>query len=364
MAGIYIHVPFCRSKCAYCDFYSLARPDLAAGYLAALGAEFRARRHELADLPVTTLYLGGGTPSMLDSEAIAAIAAMTGAQGMAEATIEVNPDDVTTDNAAAWRRVGFNRVSMGVQSLDDAMLRYMRRRHTAAEALAALATLRSAGFDNISADLIYGLPGQTADSFADSLSRLLDAGIEHLSAYILSYEPGTLMSRRLERGECAEADDDLIAEMYGTLCTIAAQRGFEHYEISNFALPGRRAMHNSAYWDRTPYLGLGPGAHSLDANGQRRFQRADIRAYIAGPLATLTDDPETPDEVLDDLIMVSLRRAEGLDLSLLNAADADALLLRAAPHLADGRLVRRGSMLAIPETQWLMADCVIRDLMV
>lgn len=363
MAGIYVHVPFCRCKCAYCDFYSLARPDKSGDYAAALRSEYAQRRHELADLPVETVYFGGGTPSMLPPDMLTALAAMTITADTVEATIEVNPEDVTAANARAWRRAGFNRVSMGVQSLDDDALHYLRRRHSAADALAALATLRRAGFDNISADLIYGLPAQSPAAFADSLRSLLDAGIEHLSAYILSYEPGTLMDLRRKRGECAEADDDTIAQMYADLCRTAADAAMEHYEISNFALPGRRSRHNSAYWTGTPYLGLGPGAHSLGADGRRRYQEPDLRAYIASPADTLTDDPETADEMLDDIIMVSLRRAEGLDLTILAPADAAALESRALPRLADGSLCRAGSRLFIPENKWLLADSVIRDLM-
>lgn len=363
MAGVYVHVPFCHCKCAYCDFYSLARPDFIGGYSDALRREYAMRRHELGELPVTTVYLGGGTPSMLDNGIVADIASMIITADTEEATIEANPEDVTLEKAAAWRRAGFNRVSMGVQTLDDSALRFLRRRHTAAEALKAIDTLRHAGFGNISADLIYGLPGQSAPAFADSLRRLLDTGVEHLSAYILSYEPGTLMYRRLERGECREVDDDTVAEMYALLCRTAADRGYEHYEISNFALPGRHSRHNSAYWTRTPYLGLGPGAHSLDAAGLRRFQAPDIRAYIASPAATLNEEPETAAEVANDTIMVSLRRVEGLRLNDLYADAAARVLRQAQQHIADGRLARRDGALYIPESQWLMADYIIRDLM-
>ncbi len=363
MAGIYVHVPFCHCKCAYCDFYSLARPDFMAGYADAVRREYEIRYHELGGEAVETVYLGGGTPSMLPSDIAAGFADMLITPDTTEATIEVNPEDVTPQKALAWRRAGFNRVSMGVQTLDNDILRYIRRRHSAEQALLAMETLRHAGFDNISADLIYGLPGQSPQNFSDSLNILFDKGIEHLSAYILSYEEGTLMHRRLERGECVEADDETVARMYSGLCRMAARAGFEHYEISNFALPGHRSRHNSAYWNHTPYLGLGPGAHSLDARGHRRYQTPDIRAYMASPAQNLTEEPETATEAANDTIMVSLRRAEGLRLSDLPAAAASHVLRHAAPHIADGHLSERDGYIFIPEVQWLMADYIIRDLM-
>ena len=252
MAGIYVHVPFCRAKCAYCDFYSVARPEMAEAYVDAVIREFRLRRGELGDGAVRTLYFGGGTPSLLSPDQFALLSSYFDKDGIEEFTIEVNPDDVTPEKIDAWLQSGVNRISIGVQSLDDDELRSVGRRHNARQALDAIALIRSKGIDNISGDLIYGLPGQTLDSFRRSLEGLINAGITHLSAYSLSYEEGTLLWRRLQEGKVTPADEELTLAMYAALCEQARLARFEHYEISNFALPGYRSRHNSSYWRNVP----------------------------------------------------------------------------------------------------------------
>lgn len=363
-AGIYVHVPFCRTKCAYCDFYSLARPELADGYLQAVEREFEQRRSELADAEIKTLYFGGGTPSQLPLPIFERLARLLLTADVEEFTAEANPDDITPELSQRWRDVGVNRISLGIQSLNDEELRSVGRRHTAQGALKAIAELHSCGFDDISGDLIYGLPGQTVDTFRDSLRRLIDSGITHLSAYCLSYEPGTLLWRRREQGLVSEASEDTIAEMYEILCNEARQAGFEHYEISNFALPGRRARHNSSYWQGVPYLGLGPGAHSLGADLCRRHVEPDLRAYISDPAALLVEDEETADDRTNDLIMISLRRIEGLPLSSLNSCDRTMVMSSARPWIKSGDLLLKDDSLVIPESSWLLSDAIIRDLFV
>ncbi len=362
MAGIYVHVPFCHSKCAYCDFYSVARPEMAEAYVDAVIHEFRLRRRELGDGAVRTLYFGGGTPSILEADLFSRLAGELRRAEVEEFTIEVNPEDVVPAKVDAWLRAGVNRVSMGIQSLEDTELRAINRRHSAARALEAVELLKEKSIANISLDLIYGLPGQTADSFRRSLEGCISAGATHISAYILSYEPGTLLTRRLERGDIAQAPEELIKEMYGILCTETATAGFRHYEISNFARPGFESRHNSSYWDLTPYLGLGPAAHSLGADGIRRFHEPDIRAYLAAPESVVAER-ETEEERLDDLIMISLRRAAGLDLEMIPSARLDTLLKAAAPFLESGELIRDGRFLRVPERHWLTTDAIVRDLM-
>lgn len=367
MAGVYVHVPFCHGKCAYCDFYSLPRrgatlpPELQHRFAQSLGSEYLVRRGELGGQPVRTLYFGGGTPSVLKPEILAEAVRSIPKDSLVELTLEVNPEDVTPSNASAWREIGVNRISMGVQSLVDAELKAVGRRHTAAQALAAVECLQAAGFGNISLDLIYGLPGQTAESFRRSVEGVIATGATHLSAYLLSYEPGTALTRRLERGLLQEADDATVTAMYQELCRLASEGGFEHYEISNFAKPGFRSRHNSSYWDLTPYLGLGPGAHSLGADGTRRFHLPDLDAYLADPEAVETDEE---DEIsrFNDLLIISLRRSEGLELRKVPPQLQEQLLRGARPYLERGELTLRQGTLKVPEEHWLITDAILKDL--
>lgn len=364
MAGIYVHVPYCHAKCAYCDFYSLANVRTISSYAAAVSSEWQARRHELGAESVRTIYFGGGTPSILPDTDFAAIAALFPKADVEEFTIEVNPEDVSAERVAHWRHSGVNRVSMGVQSLADSELQAVGRRHTAADTLAAIDILKQGGIDNISADLIYGLPGQTLDSWQHSVDTLLYTGITHLSAYCLSYEEGTRLYKQRRRGDITEASDELIEQMYGYLCLAATAAGFEHYEISNFALPGYASRHNSAYWNLTSYLGLGPGAHSLDAAGVRRIVPPSIKDYLADPAGAAIIDSETAPERVNDLIFISLRTARGLDLDLLAEPHRSAVEHAATPFISRGLLLKKGSVIVIPEHHYLIADSIIRELLV
>lgn len=349
MAGLYVHIPFCRAKCAYCDFYSgPLRLFEAEGYVRALQTELAARRAEVGEFQ--TVYVGGGTPSAMPPELLAPLLAL--APG--ERTVEVNPEDVTPEFSRRLRAAGANRVSMGVQSLDDAELRAVGRRHTAATALSAFRNLREAGFDNISLDLIYGLPGQSVASWRRSLRGVLDLEPEHLSAYLLSYEEGTRITAALKKGEVEEASEETAEGMYAILCEETRAAGFAHYEISNFARPGLEARHNSAYWDLTPYLGLGPGAHSFDGR-VRRYNPSNLKAYLADPAGAATVDPETDDNRFNDLLITALRTARGIDPAVFTPAErAEAhTLLTPAP----------GGRLRIPESAWLRANSLLLPLL-
>lgn len=362
---IYVHVPFCHSKCFYCDFYST--PDLRRmeALTERVVEEYRLRRDELGAAPAPTLYFGGGTPSILPESDFARLAGALFRPGWTEEfTIEVNPEDVTPLKAAFWRSQGVNRVSMGVQSFVDEELKAVNRRHSAKDAINAYRTLRAAGIENISCDLIYGLPGQTVGSFRYSVQTILTLYPEHISAYCLSYEPGTVLSRRLEEERIQAASDELIEGMFGILCRMLADAGYEHYEISNFARPGYRSRHNSAYWTGTPYLGLGPGAHSLDSKGIRRYNPSDIRAYVSSesfPVAIVDMEDET--DRLNDCLITALRTADGLDLLTLEPAAREILMKSAAPFLSRGKLTLQGSTLRIPESAWLTSDAILRDLL-
>lgn len=369
--SIYIHFPFCRSKCAYCDFYSAARgyADMPR-YVEALGRELAMRRHELAASP-QTVYLGGGTPSMAGCDLIdrlfEVIAPCCDPASLAEATIEANPEDITPETLARYRHAGINRVSIGIQSFDAGLLAAVSRRHSPADAEKALNLLAGDGW-NYSADLIYGLPGQTPAMWTHDLRRLLSWRPPHFSAYLLSYEENTPLYHSRQLGKVREATDGEATQMYDILCDEAARAGYRHYEISNFALPGFEAIHNSAYWDGTPYLGLGAGAHSLGADGLRRFNPPDLGAYIEAiehnRLFCQTDYEDDANRA-NDTIITALRTADGLDSRLIPQQFRAEFDSSAATFVADGRLCRTTSgSLRIPEKHWLKADAIIRDLIV
>lgn len=364
MAGIYVHIPFCHSKCAYCDFFSVANPNKMTSFAEALKKEWNARRQELGDEEIKTIYFGGGTPSILSPETFYSLASLFPKQNVEEFTIEVNPEDVSPENVYAWRMAGTNRISMGVQSLIDAELVAVGRRHSASDAVEAIKCLKNNGINNISCDLIYGLPGQTLDSWTYSLNRLLELDIQHLSAYCLSYEPGTRLYMKRERGEITETDEEILGEMYSVLCRIACENGMGHYEISNFALPGKYSRHNSSYWNLTPYLGLGPGAHSLGVDGKRRFNPSVLSRYIAGPeIFTQTDEEDERDR-FNDMLLISLRTAHGLPLDMIPDEYRSRTVRAAKPFILSGLLEEKNGVYFIPEEKWIVADSVIRELFI
>lgn len=362
--GLYIHVPFCHAKCFYCDFYSLsATEDFKEKYVATLLKEYELRRNELPASP-STIYFGGGTPSSLSISQFSRIMKALPKDKAVEVTVEVNPEDVVEEKIKGFVDMGVNRVSMGVQSLIDTELKAIGRRHTADEALQAVDNLRRWGIDNISLDLIYGLPGQTLATWQQSLNRLIDTKPEHLSAYILSYEDGTRMTKMLQRGEIEEAKDEDIERMYQMLCSTAAAAGYEHYEISNFAQPGKRAQHNSSYWTGRPYLGLGPGAHSFDGVNIRRANPHSLRQWtqsLAEGSVAFEEEEESEDTAFNSRLMVALRTAAGISID--EVADRQ-LLQSAKPYIEREQLVKEGSRLYIPEQAWLLSDAIISDLMI
>lgn len=308
--GIYIHVPFCAAKCAYCDFYSLAgQLAQADAYVTRLCADIAQAAPQCTEYTIDTIYFGGGTPSLLGGKRIAqildTIVSAFAVQPDAEITVEANPDSMTDDFLTLARQAGANRLSMGIQSAHDDELRAIGRIHTFAQAQDAFSRARQAGFQNLSVDLMYALPGQTMDKLSQSIDALLALQPEHLSCYGLTVEPHT----PLGRANLVLPDEDTQADMYLLLCEKMADAGFLHYEISNFARPGFHSRHNSRYWKQSPYLGFGPGAHA-DFGGKRIAQVRDLTAWLAGA-------PPTPEDTDIDraaeYIMLSLRTAAGWD---------------------------------------------------
>lgn len=314
--GLYIHIPFCRQKCVYCDFYSLPdREEKMDGYTAALLRHIEEVAPRTAAHRVDTVYFGGGTPSYLGAarltKLLRTIRKRCDVTRDAEITLEANPDSACdVRSLRALRRAGFNRISLGVQSADDDLLRAIGRIHTFAQVQEAVSAARKAGFKDLSLDLIYGLPGQTMDQWQETLAAAVALSPEHLSCYGLKLEPGTPLYER--RQETAFPDDDAQADMYLYAVAMLEQNGYEQYEISNFAKPGYASRHNLKYWHMQEYAGFGPGAHS-DFGGVRYAYVRDLDSYISGRLvlaesesdATLTRDYE--------YVMLSLRTAEGID---------------------------------------------------
>lgn len=366
-AGLYIHVPFCESKCAYCDFYSTPNHGLRDRYLPALLSELQRRRDEIPQALFRTVYIGGGTPSSLPLRDLSRLLEALPLADASEITVEVNPEDVDSELAAMLAGSAVNRVSMGVQSLADSELQLIGRRHSAARAIEAYHTLRDNGIGNINLDLIFGLPGQTLESFHRSLERVLSLNPDHLSAYSLMLEPGTRLYARMITGKFRETDDEISDSMYRLLCSATANCGFEHYEISNFAKPGKRSLHNSSYWNLTPYLGLGPGAHSFDGS-IRRYNPPSLKKYIESGGNITKIDPETATNRVNDYIMIRLRTADGLSLPETEHRFGSRVrrdLARSAEKFIDcGMLVTDGERLSIPEEHFLVSDSIISELMI
>ena len=310
MAGLYIHVPFCHAKCAYCDFYSRPTDKITdISFAELIRKEFQLRQPEIED--IKTIYFGGGTPSILPLDQVEAFAAFLPnliGKSQTEFTVEFNPEDATNERLEMWRDLGADRVSMGIQSFNDSELKAIGRRHTAADAISAYERLRTT-FDNISIDLIVGLPGQTLDSLRQNLMKAVALRPEHISVYILSYEPGTRLWAMRQTGKITETDDDTIATMYAEACAPLSVAGYSHYEISNFALPGKEALHNSSYWSGEPYLGLGPSAHSYGNDSIRRYNPNNYKLWsekIASGQTAFVTETETPAEKTNNIIMTRL----------------------------------------------------------
>ncbi len=369
---IYLHVPFCGSFCTYCDFYSeICRSTQAFNeYADAVIAEIRDRRKELemnmsAQDAVNTLYIGGGTPSVLPLDVLSRIVgAVTEPAEVTspfeEFTIEVNPEDIVEKGSEYVRgllALGVNRISMGVQSFNDDILRWMNRRHDAGNAVKAFHILRESGVRNISIDLIFGISQLTDEIWKDTIEKALELAPEHISAYQLSIEEGSALAKMVADGRYVEATDEQCRRLYDILCQSLRLAGYHHYEISNFAKPGFEAIHNSAYWRRAPYIGLGPGAHSLSGNvrswNSQKLPHRNIVTYSRN-FETLS-----PEDIRVERIMLSLRTDKGLETTELYSL-ADRTVIETL--LNEGALELHGTRIRIPEDRLFTSDEIIREL--
>ena len=371
MSGLYIHIPFCASRCIYCAFYSTVKHGQRSAYIDSLIHEMQLRTDFLPqgnDATINTIYIGGGTPSQISRTDIDRlfnnIYKVYGCK-ISETTVEVNPDDVDANLVRCLVNNGVNRVSMGAQTFDDERLSWLHRRHSSKQVYEAVDCLRHGGIARISVDLMYGFPNQTAEQWQYDIDEVIKLGVEHVSAYSLMYEEGTPLYRLLEKHEIKENDEELSLSMYNTLVEQFRAAGYEHYEVSNFALPGCRAQHNSSYWNDTPYIGLGAAAHSYNRS-VRQWNVSDIDAYMEArnegrvPFEQESIDADTH---YDDLVTPALRTSDGLDLTILSAQHQDYLLKMAQPYLLAKRMERKGNRIRICEDSFMISDMIMSDLM-
>jgi putative oxygen-independent coproporphyrinogen III oxidase len=363
--GVYLHVPFCASRCGYCDFNTYTASELGGadvgGYVEAVLRELELAAKIVSPAQVDTVFVGGGTPTLLTPDQLGrmldAIDKTWGLAPGAEVTTEANPESVGPDSLRALRRHGFNRISLGMQSASSRVLRVLDRQHTPQRAPQAALEAREAGFDHVNLDLIYSTPGETAEDFADSLDKAVNAGIDHLSAYSLIVEDGTRLARRVDRGELSAPDDDVAADRYLAAEEALSAKGFSWYEVSNWATSEQaRCQHNLLYWRGGDWWGLGPGAHSH--HGGVRWWNVKHPARYASRLAE-GKSPGQGREILTEQdqhterVLLGMRLAEGLPAEGLDVSRVDPALLR----IHDGRatLTLRGR---------LLADAVVRDLLI
>ena len=374
MAGLYVHIPFCQSKCIYCDFYSMPdRLHQASEYVDALLIEAEARREEVKGEPITTVYVGGGTPSLLSEmlmkKLVTGLGRIFDMSRVEEFTIEVNPDDVHVDYIRFLRSIGVNRVSMGVQSFRDEDLRLINRRHHAAQAISAVEAISAAGIENVSIDLIYGIPGQSEEDWKKNVEKAISLKVNHISAYSLMYEHGTRLSTMRDKGLVEEVAEESVAAMYDILVRELHHAGYQHYEISNFCLPGYHSRHNSSYWNLTPYLGLGVAAHSYDGT-VRRYNPSHLQDYLQAmkshqPFAKAEQCTES--ERYDEYVMLRLRTALGLGIEALqemfSPKFSDFFIRKAKVLLAQGLLCEAEGNVFIPEHHVMVTDMITCELM-
>lgn len=373
MSGIYIHIPFCKTKCTYCDFYSNADFDMKLRVLETMCTEIQARKNYLSDKNIATIYFGGGTPSTLSSQEISSLLSEIKKHftilNDAEITMEVNPDDLSIEYLKSLKEIGVNRLSIGIQSFDNEQLAFIQRRHDADGAMNAVKKAQQAGFDNISIDLIYGLPNQTLKSWHKQLDKAFTLDVQHFSAYGLTYETNTALWRQLQQGKVTATNDETMIKMYEMLVEKCAENGFEQYEISNFAKVGLRSRHNSSYWQQVPYLGIGPSAHSYDGNS-RQWSVSNMLAYcknIESNQPYFECEQLTQNDQYNDYVMVRLRTIEGINLNYVKEKFDEKwlqqLLKSSEKHIRNQHLIHQNNFLSLTQAGILVSNQIIEDLM-
>lgn len=369
--GLYIHIPYCRKACHYCNFHFSTSLHNRERFIDALIKEIDLTPGKKIR-EITTVYFGGGTPSILfRTEIRSVVQALRSSFNIkegAEWTLEVNPDDLNEMKLAFWKDLGFNRLSVGIQSFQEEDLKWMNRSHTAVQSRLGIDMIRQAGFQNFSIDLIYGTPGLTDEAWRKNVQLAIDLHIPHISAYALTVEPKTALSRFVEQKKMADVDPEHQAQHFQILVELLESAGYEHYEISNFAKPGWRSKHNSSYWRGTPYFGLGPGSHSFDGES-RYWNISNNNLYIDSihsGIIPFEKEDLTPIQRLNEYIMTSLRTMEGLDLgkvySTWGPSFTTTILKEAEKHFSRGTLILVKDQLLLTKEGKFFADGIASDL--
>lgn len=373
MAGIYIHIPFCKKRCIYCDFYSTTSGHLKEAYIDALEKEIDLRKDYAENEVIETIYFGGGTPSqLLPSEAERIINRIKSVHRLSrnpEITLEANPDDISEKFLDGLRNTDINRISIGIQTFNDERLKFLNRRHDSRQAVKAVGMCREYGYDNISIDLIYGFPEESGDEWEKDIDKAVSLGIQHISAYHIIYEEGTRLTRMLEEGKIKEIDEDNSIRQFETLMSKLKDAGFIHYEISNFCKPGMHSRHNTSYWQNKRYIGLGASAHSYNL-GSRQWNIADINTYIKalneGGKFFETENLDIYSHY-NDYILTSLRTMWGADIAYIREKFGERLseyfLKNADKYIDSGDIESRDGKYIINEKGIFISDGIMSDLM-
>ena len=374
MAGIYIHIPFCRQKCYYCDFYKTVNTSLKNRFLSVLSEEANVRKNYLQNEPVETIYFGGGTPSVLEIKEIDKILKMLCGHFEiskdAEITFEANPDDLSVEYLSGIRQTGVNRLSIGIQAFQDTHLKKMNRRHDAAQAVEVVENAARLGFDNLGVDLIYGLPNLTKNEWKESLKQVFQLPVQHLSAYHLTYHEGTAFYTWLKKGTLKELSETESVDQFNMLVNEAEKAGFEQYEISNFARDEKYSKHNTAYWFGKKYLGLGPSAHSFDQKS-RRWNISHVESYIKGienKTAYFEEEHLSEKDRFNEHILTRIRTKWGVSLALVKEQFGkeleNYLLSQSAKYIQMGNIQLNQSTLTLSKNGLFISDEIMADLMI
>lgn len=369
MSGIYIHIPFCKQACHYCNFHFSTSLRKKPALINAICKEIQlaATQKLLETGNIDTVYFGGGTPSLMDIEEIEQILAALNTNfninPQAEITLEANPDDISEQKLTAWKKMGINRLSIGIQSFFEEDLRWMNRAHNADQAINCL-QMATQFFDNITIDLIYGVPGLTNEKWKQNVNIAIDLGIPHLSCYALTVEPKTPLDKLIKTHKKENVDEEKQSEQFLLLMKWLAEAGYEHYEISNFAKPGFRSRHNSSYWKGESYLGLGPAAHSFNG-AERWWNVANNQKYIdtiSEGIIPFEKEELTAVQKLNEYLMISLRTIEGIDLKRIGESYLYDLLQKAEKHIFNKSIIKAENFLKLTDTGKLYADGIAADL--
>lgn len=369
--GIYVHIPFCRSKCVYCGFYSVASDRLKEALIGALCSEIDLRKDYLGTRRVETLYFGGGTPSCLSLPELRRVTDKLESTYCilpeAERTIEVNPEDLDAGKLKGWKALGFNRLSIGVQSFRDDLLKNIHRRHTSRQVTEGIETAKKQGFDNISIDLIIGLPGQSMEILRQDLDQALRLDVDHISVYMLSIDAGSVLEKQYGKGQFCPPSEDELAEKYEIVVQELKNAGYEHYEISNFARRQRYSVHNTSYWQQKPYIGFGPAAHSYNLTS-RQWNIPHLKTYIDSldnKILNIEREKLSDVDMYNEYIMTNLRTMWGIkgdDLRGRFGFAWEHFERQMAECIENGWAVENQGIYTLTEAGWLLSDRIFSEL--